>query len=358
MPARIAIDAMGGDLGPCEVVEAVRLVLTSGEVIAPILLIGQQEILKPLVAQAGLQEHPKLTIVHASEVITMEDKPLKALKTKKDASMLRAIELVKSGEARVAVSCGNTGALMAGATLRLRTMNGVSRPALGAVIPREGGHFILIDVGANPDARPEHIVHNAILGANYARVILGLPSPRVGLLTIGTEEGKGNGLIAETHEQLRKIGAVINYHGPLEGFQVFRDEVDVVVCDGFVGNTLLKTWESLAKFITGMLRTELKKTPIRMLGAKLAEGAFDALKDRMNPDRYAGAPLLGVRGNILKTHGSSTRHAWANAIRAAEKIIRQDLYQRMEQDIAKANELMQITPQATATPLAPTEVSS
>jgi phosphate acyltransferase len=333
-------------------------VLSSGDPVVPILLIGQQEVLGPLVAQAGLQGHPHLTIVHASEVITMEDKPLKALKTKKDASMVRAIELVKSGEARVAVSCGNTGALMAGATLRLRTMNGVSRPALGAVIPREGGHFILIDVGANPDARPEHIVHNAILGANYARVILGIKSPRVGLLTIGTEEGKGNALIAETHEQLRKIGSVINYHGPLEGFQVFRDEVDVVVCDGFVGNTLLKTWESLAKFITGMLRTELKKNPIRMLGATLAKGAFDALKDRMNPDRYAGAPLLGVKGNILKTHGSSTRYAWANAIRAAQKIIQQDLYQSMEQDIAKANELMQITPQSSATPFVSTQVSS
>ena len=343
---------MGGDLGPCEAVEAVKLVLSSGELIVPIVLVGQQEVLNPLVAQAGLQGHPKLTILHASEVITMEDKPLKALKTKKDSSMVRVIELVKSGEAKVAVSCGNTGALMAGATLRLRTMNGVSRPALGAVIPREGGHFILIDVGANPDARPEHIVHNAILGANYARVILGIPSPRVGLLTIGTEEGKGNALIAETHELLRKIGPVINYHGPLEGFQVFRDEVDVVVCDGFVGNTLLKTWESLAKFITGMLRTELKKNPVRVLGATLAKGAFDALKDRMNPDRYAGAPLLGVRGNVLKTHGSSTRHAWANAIRAAEKIIQQDLYQRTEQDIAKANELIISLPQPTASPFA------
>ncbi len=358
MPARIAIDTMGGDLGPCEAVEAVKLVLNSGEATVPILLVGQQEVLTPLVTQAGLLGHPKISIVHASEVITMEDKPLKALKTKKDSSMLRAIELVKSGEASVAVSCGNTGALMAGATLRLRTMNGVSRPALGAVIPREGGHFILIDVGANPDARPEHIVHNAILGANYARVILGVASPRVGLLTIGTEEGKGNALIAETHELLRKIGSVINYHGPVEGFQVFRDEVDVVVCDGFVGNTLLKTWESLAKFITGMLKTELKKTPVRMLGALLAKGAFDALKDRMNPDLYAGAPLLGVKGNILKTHGSSTRHAWANAIRAAQKIIQQDLYQRMEQDIAKANELMVISTPLSATPFVTTPISS
>jgi glycerol-3-phosphate acyltransferase PlsX len=344
MPARIAIDAMGGDLGPCEAVEAVKLVLNSGESIVPILLVGQAEVLTPLVAQAGLQGHPKLTILHASEVITMEDKPLKALKSKKDSSMLRSIDLVKSGEARVAVSCGNTGALMAGATLRLRTMNGVNRPALGAVIPREGGHFILIDVGANPDARPEHIVHNAILGANYARVILGVPSPRVGLLTIGTEEGKGNALIAETHELLRKIGPVINYHGPVEGFQVFRDEVDVVVCDGFVGNTLLKTWESLSKFIMGMLKEELQQNPLRMSGALLAKGAFNSLKSRMNPDRYGGAPLLGVRGNILKAHGSSNRFAIASAIRAAAKIIHQDLYHHIEQDVARANELRQAAP--------------
>lgn len=331
---------MGGDLGPAEVVEAVKLVLTSGEDIAPIQLVGQEEVLRPLIAAAGLASHPKLSIVHASEVITMEDKPLKALKSKKDASMVRALELVKSGAASVTVSSGNTGALMAGATLRLRPMAGVDRPALAAVIPRDGGHFILLDAGANPEARPEHLVHNAILGANYARVILGVDSPRVGLLTIGTEEGKGNSLITETHELLKKINGVINYHGPIEGFQVFRNEVDVVVCDGFVGNTLLKTWESLAKFITGMLKTELKANPLRMGGAILAKGAFDALKSRMNPDRYGGAPLLGVKGNVLKAHGSSNRYAWASAIRAAEKIIKQDMYHHNERDISRANELI------------------
>jgi glycerol-3-phosphate acyltransferase PlsX len=333
---------MGGDLGPAEVVEAVKLVLSSGEDIEPILLVGQQEVLTPLLAAAGLASHAKLSIVHASEVIAMDDKPLKALKAKKDASMVRAIELVKSGEASVAVSSGNTGALMAGSTLRLRMMAGVERPALCAVIPRENGSFILIDAGANPEARAEHLVHNAILGSNYARVILGVQSPRVGLLTIGTEEGKGNSLITETHEHLKKIGHVINYAGPIEGFQVFKDTVDVVVCDGFVGNTLLKTWESLAKFITGMLKDELKSNPMRMAGAVLANGAFATLKSRMNPDRYGGAPLLGVRGNILKAHGSSNRHAWASAIRAAEKIIQQDMYHRTEHDVARANEL--ITP--------------
>ena len=328
---------MGGDLGPAEIVAAVKLTLADDT--DPIVLVGDRATLETLLGQAGLAGHPKVSIVHASEVITMEDKPLQALKRKKDSSMLRAIELVKNGEARVAISCGNTGALMAGGTLRLRTMAGVDRPALAAVIPRAEGYFILIDAGANPEARPEHLVHNAILGANYAKVILGLDSPRVGLITIGTEEGKGNALIADTHEQLKKITSVINYVGPIEGFQVFRNSVDVVVCDGFVGNTLLKTWESLSKFITTMLREELKTNPLRMAGALLAKGAFDSLKARMNPDRYGGAPLLGVRGNILKAHGSSNRHAIASAIRAAGKIIHQDLYHHIEKDVARANEL-------------------
>ena len=331
---------MGGDLGPSEVVEAVKLALADEPALASITVVGDQAVLNPLLDAAGLQSHARLSVVHAAEVITMEDKPLQALKRKKDSSMVRAIELVKNGQARVAISSGNTGALMAGSTLRLRMMDGVDRPALAAVIPRANGHFILIDAGANPEAKPEHLMHNAILGANYAKVILGVANPRVGLLTIGTEEGKGNQLITETHEHLKKITDVINYVGPIEGFQVFRDTVDVVVCDGFVGNTLLKTWESLAKFITTMLKEELKANPVRMGGALLAKGAFNALKVRMNPDSYGGAPLLGVRGNVLKAHGSSNRHAWANAIRAAGKIISYDLYHHIEADVARANTLI------------------
>ena len=332
---------MGGDLGPAEIVAAVKLALA--EDIDPIVLVGNQAELDPLLAKEGLNGHPKVSVIHASEVITMEDKPLQALKRKKDSSMIRAIELVKNGDARVAISCGNTGALMAGGTLRLRMMNGVDRPALAAVIPRAEGYFVLIDAGANPEAKPEHLVHNAVLGANYAKVILGLESPRVGLMTIGTEEGKGNALVAETHEQLKRITSVINYVGPIEGFQVFRNTVDVVVCDGFVGNTLLKTWESLAKFITTMLKEELQQNPLRVAGAVLAKGAFNSLKARMNPDRYGGAPLLGLKGNILKAHGSSNRHAITSAIRAAGKIIHQDLYHRIEHDVARANEL-RLTP--------------
>ena len=338
---------MGGDLGPAEVVAGVKLAQKRDPQLDPITLVGDQALLEPLIQEAGLSLGPNLSIFHASEVVTMDDKPLMALKKKKDSSMVRAIELVKNGDASVLVSCGNTGALMAGGTLRLRMMEGVNRPALAAVIPRQGGHFILIDAGANPEAKPEHLVHNAILGSHYCRVMLGVAAPRVGLMTIGTEDGKGNALITETNEQLRRIGDIINYVGPIEGFQVFTDHVDVVVCDGFVGNIMLKSWESLVKFFSGMLREELQANPLRAAGAILAKGAFTALKERINPERYGGAPLLGVRGNILKAHGSSNARAISSAIHAARAIIKADMNLCIEADIARANEILSGPPPAT-----------
>jgi len=337
---RIAVDAMGGDLGPTEVVAAVKLALNQYSHLNPVTLVGDEAILDPLLVHYGLHRSQRLSVLHAAEVITMDDKPLFALKRKRDSSMVRAIELVKAGDADVVVSCGNTGALMACGTLRLRTMEGVARPALAAVVPREGGHFVLIDAGANPEAKPEHLVHNAILGSHYARVMLGVKAPRVGLMTIGTEEGKGNSRITETNELLKRVGNIINYEGPIEGFHVFAETVDVVVCDGFVGNIMLKSWESLVKFFSGMLREELRANPMRATGALLSKGAFTALKERINPERYGGAPLLGLKGNILKAHGSSNRHAIKSAIRAASEIIKADMNQRMEADISRANEAL------------------
>jgi glycerol-3-phosphate acyltransferase PlsX len=337
---RIAVDAMGGDLGPSEVVAAVKLALHQYAGLNPITLVGDEAVLKPLLILAGLHRSERLSVYHTSEVITMEDKPLNALKKKKDSSMVRAIELVKNGDAGVVVSCGNTGALMACGTLRLRPMAGIARPALAAVCPRAGGHFILIDAGANPEAKPEHLVHNAILGSHYCRVMLGVKTPRVGLMNIGTEEGKGNALIAETHDLLRRIDNIINYAGPIEGFHVFAEHVDVVVCDGFVGNILLKSWESLVKYFSDMLREELQSNPMRATGALLSKGAFNALKERINPERYGGAPLLGLNGHILKAHGSSNRHAIKSAIHAAGLILKADMNQRIIADIARANEAL------------------
>jgi|UniRef100_UPI00404AB911 phosphate acyltransferase len=346
---RIAVDAMGGDLGPAEVVEAVKLAVAQDHGLNPVTLVGDEAVLRPLLTQAGLSNNDHVSIFHASEIITMDDKPLQALKRKKDSSMVRAIELVKEGHASVVVSCGNTGALMAAGTIRLRTMDGVARPALAAVVPRENGHFILIDAGANPDAKPEHLLHNAILGSHYCTVMLGIASPRVGLMTIGTEEGKGNALVADTNELLKRAQGIINYAGPIEGFQVFAEHVDVVVCDGFVGNIMLKSWESLVNFFSNMLKEELKATPLRMMGALLSKGAYAALKERVNPERYGGAPLLGLRGNILKAHGSSNRHAIRSAIRAANAIIKADLNHRIETDVQRVNDLL-----AQGNPVTPT----
>jgi len=337
---RIAVDAMGGDLGPSGVVEAVKLALAEDQRLNPITLVGDEIILRPLLQQAGLHDSANVAIHHASQVVTMDDKPLPSLKRKKDSSMIRAIELVKDGHASVVVSCGNTGALMAAGTIRLRTMEGVARPALAAVVPRENGHFILIDAGANPEAKPEHLLHNAVLGSHYCSVMLGIQNPRVGLMTIGTEEGKGNTLTVETHELLKRAHGIINYAGPIEGFQVFAEHVDVVVCDGFVGNIMLKSWESLVNFFSNMLKEELTATPLRKVGALLSKGAFTALKERVNPERYGGAPLLGLRGNILKAHGSSNRHAIRSAIRAANEIIKADLNYRIETDVRRVNELL------------------
>ncbi|MBL9186165.1 MAG: phosphate acyltransferase PlsX [Opitutaceae bacterium] len=336
---RIAVDAMGGDLGPAEVVAAVRLALAPSHSPYSITLVGDEAVLIPLLHQNNLRRSSRLSVHHASEVITMDDKPLNALKKKRDSSMVRAIELVKEREADVVVSCGNTGALMAGGTIRLRPMEGIARPALGAICPREGGHFVLIDAGANPEAKPEHLVHNAILGSHYCRVMLGVPRPRVGLMTIGTEEGKGNALITETNELLKRVGDIINYAGPIEGFHVFAEHVDVVVCDGFVGNIMIKSWESLVKFFSTMLKEELQANPMRATGAMLSKGAFNALKERINPERYGGAPLLGLNGHILKAHGSSNRHAIKNAIHAAHEIVKTNMNEQIGADIARANEL-------------------
>ncbi|HVS53653.1 MAG TPA: phosphate acyltransferase PlsX [Opitutaceae bacterium] len=337
---RIAVDAMGGDLGPAEVVAAVKLALNQYQALNPITLVGDEAVLGPLLAEAGLSRNARLSIFHASEVITMDDKPLNALKKKKDSSMVRAIELVKNGDARVVVSCGNTGALMAGGTLRLRPMDGIARPALAAICPRQGGHFVLIDAGANPDAKPEHLVHNAILGSHYCRLMLGIRAPRVGLMTIGTEEGKGNALITETNEMLRRVGGLIHYKGPIEGFHVFEEHVDVVVCDGFVGNIMIKSWESLVNFFKAMLKEELGANPLRATGALLSKGAFNSFKERVNPERYGGAPLLGLNGHILKAHGSSNRRAIRSAIHAASEMVKADINPLIEADIARANDLI------------------
>lgn len=338
LPAKIAIDAMGGDLGPAEVVHALKLAFAEFPDLNPVILVGRQPELETLLGKEGLLGHPKLSLRHAADVISPDDEVMAAIKRKRDASMLRAIELVKEGEAAAVVSTGNTKILVAAGTLKLRTVNGIERPALAAVIPRDDGNSILIDAGANPDCKYIHLVHNAILGTHYCRLELEVERPRVGLLTIGTEEGKGNSLVNETHEALKRVGDLVNYVGPMEGFQIFLNTVDVVICDGFTGNICLKSWESMSKFFSRELKAKLAAGPGRKLGAYLARGAFNELRHRIQPERYGGAPLLGLRGSVLKAHGSANRFAIMNAIHDASEFIRSDFNRHIEADIARANE--------------------
>ncbi|MGF1530421.1 MAG: phosphate acyltransferase PlsX [Puniceicoccaceae bacterium] len=337
----IAIDAMGNDLGPEEIVEGLRLALNSLPAEGRetrFILFGDEDLLRPILSDAHLLDDRRIVIHPTTEVISMDDKPLVGLKKKTDASMVRAIEAVREGVANAVLSCGNTGALMAGGTLRIRPLGGVERPALATIIPTRHTRFILLDAGANPDATAVQLCQNAILGSHYARVVLGRERPKVGLLTIGTEEGKGGNRIKETHDYLKKIDDLIDYRGLIEGFQVFEDRVDVVVCDGFVGNIVLKVSESLFKMLKGYLKDELAKNWLRQFGALLSVGAFNEIKRTLNPSQFGAAPLLGLRAPVLKAHGSSTRDSIAGAIHVALDTVRLDMTERIQEDIRTMNE--------------------
>lgn len=326
---------MGGDHGPAEVVAGVRLALRRHAEQTRIMLVGDKPTLDRLLAHEDLSREPRIEVLHASEVIGMDEKPMASIKQKKDSSMVRAIELVKEGRADGVISLGNTGALMAGSTIKLRPMAGISRPALATVIPSRGHRFILIDSGANPDADPLHLLHNGLLGKEYAQCALGVKSPRVGLLTIGTEEGKGSEKILETHGLFKNASNVLNYCGPVEGFQLFRNEVDVVVCDGFTGNILLKTLESCFDMLKTFLKEELSANPVRATGAFLSREAFLAVKRELNPEEHGGAPLLGLNRLVIKAHGSSKRGHVAGAIRIGVEALRQDLTGAIRKDLDK-----------------------
>ncbi len=332
---------MGGDLGPAEVVAATRMALDEVKSLQNVILVGPEDTLQPLLDECGLGNDPRVRIHHAPDVISMDDKPKDSYK-KKGSSMISALKLVQDGEAGAAVSCGNTGSLMFAATLMLRKLPGIERPALATIIPSRDHHFLLIDAGAQPETSSTQLAHNAILGSAYYASATGKENPRVGLMTIGTEEGKGTKRIMEAHEYLKDIGdaGMINYIGPVEGFDTFKNVVDVVVCDGFTGNILLKTLESCYSTLKGTLKDELMASPIRKLGALLSQGAFKAMKKTFSPDNFSGAPLLGLNHLVLKTHGSSDRYFIRSAIRIALETLRHDMEEQVQKDIEKGNGIM------------------
>ncbi len=337
----LAVDTMGGDNGPEEILGGIASAIEEFSVGVEYVLVGDERKLKPLV-----KKHPRLSqgpirIHHASEVIGMDEKPVASLKAKKDSSMVRALELVSEGKADAVLSCGNTGSLMAGGTIKLRMLDGIDRPALATIWPGSKRYFVLLDAGANPESKSIHLLHNAVLGSNYARVVLGIDKPKLGLLSIGTEEGKGNELIQEAHILLKQMHGLLNYQGLIEGLQMFNNEVDVVVCDGFVGNVVLKTCESLCKMISSFLDEELRRNALRKTGALLSKGAFKGLKQRINPEHLAGAPLLGLKKPVVKAHGSSNRHQIEGAIRITLDVVRRDMIGHILADAHEVSELLQ-----------------
>ena len=325
---------MGGDHG-CEVViGGVRLSLQASRSITDLYLVGNETEIRTGLDHLRYQD-PRLRIVHASEVLTMEDKPVVALRKKKDSSIARAVELLKDGKAEALISPGNTGGLVAAATIKLRPLDEIERPAIATVIPSAKGEFVLIDSGANPDCKPIHLVQFAIMGSVYSREILGHPRPRVGILSNGTEEIKGNDLTREAARLCQQID--LNFLGYVEGHDLFSDRVEVVVTDGFVGNIVLKTCESMGKGMLRLLKGELTANPLRKFGALLAQGAFRNIKHRMDPDTYGGAPLLGVNGTVIKAHGSARERAIMNAIRVATETIQHQINQLISREVNAAN---------------------
>ncbi len=333
--ACVAVDAMGADKGVSEVVSGICEVLKADRGALKIIAVGDEAQVSEEFKKRGFLKDPRLTIYHASQVIEMHEKPILAMRAKRDSSMMRAIDLAKSGAAHAVLSCGNTGALMAGGTIKLRTMQGIERPALATVIPADNRNFVLVDVGANPDPKPSHLLDNAILGANYARAATGVRNPKVGLLCNGTEEGKGNVLTQNAHLLMKESADVINYAGLVEGFQLFQGDCDVIVCDGFTGNVVLKSVEGVAKMIKGMLNEELKRTWLRKFGAIISIGAFKAMKRRIPVEKFSGAPLLGLDKLVVKGHGSSSNLQIAGALSIAIQCIRRDLNNQIADDVLK-----------------------
>src|SRR5712691_4725991 len=310
---RIALDAMGGDHAPDEIIKGA--LLAAREYPIDILLVGKKEILAEKLRAFGDGSASRIEIVDAREVVEMDDTALAPIRKKRNYSIRVCANLVKEGRAAAMVSAGHTGAAMTSAYMVLGTIEGVSRPALAAILPNAKDHTVLLDVGANVDSKPAYLREFAVMGHFYAQMVLGMDEPRVGLLSIGEEEGKGNELTKETFRVLKETG--LNFIGNAEGRDVFNGNCDVVVCDGFIGNVVLKAGEALGEMVNRTLKAEVTKSPIRRAGALILKRAFDDLKKKMDYSEYGGAPLLGVNGGCIVCHGRSNAKAIKNAIRVA-----------------------------------------
>lgn len=329
---RIAVDAMGGDKAPREIVRGAVDAAREFGGISEVILVGDQTAVERELNDCG-ERPPKIRVKHASEVVGMDEAPALAIRRKKDSSISRAVDMLKAGEADAVLSAGNTGALVVAATLKLRTLKGVDRPALAAVMPALDRPFVLIDAGANPDCGPGFLLQFAVMGSVYSRLILGAANPVVGLLGIGVEDSKGNEMTKEAFRLLK--GSGLNFRGNVEGHDLFHGDTDVVVGDGFAGNLVLKTSEATARAIGHWMREEFKANMVRLLGVALLRNALRAMKAKMDPETYGGAPLLGVNGICIKTHGSSSAKAIFHGMRVAMESANRHLNEQIENEIAQ-----------------------
>jgi len=326
---KIAVDAMGGDNAPREIVRgAIR---ASREYGLSLLLVGQEDRVRAELRGAE-PVGADIEIVHASEVVEMSEVPVLALRKKRDSSIRVGLTLVREGKAASFVSAGNSGAVMAGGLIIMKKIRGVDRPAITATIPTPHGPVVLIDAGANVDCKPAHLLQFGYMGEAYARKILGIHRPRIGVVSIGEEELKGTDLTRDTGELFRRTG--LRFIGNVEGRDFFAGKADVFVCDGFVGNVALKTMEGMAQALGQFLKNEIGKSTMARLGAMLAGGAIRGVKNKLDYEEYGGAPLLGVRGGIVICHGSSGERAIMNGIRAAGSLARFEVDEEIARSIA------------------------
>jgi glycerol-3-phosphate acyltransferase PlsX len=333
MDTTVAIDCMGGDHGPGVTVPA-ALSFQKSHPYSNIVLVGLQGAIEAELLAQHAVPGPRLLIHHASQEVSMDEEPASALRGKKDSSMRVAVNLVKDGKAQACVSAGNTGALMAISRFVLKTMPGIDRPAIAGIMPTMKGEVYVLDLGANVNCTPEHLLQFAIMGAMLVSAMQHKERPSIGLLNIGEEEIKGNEVVKQAAELLRASG--LNFFGNVEGDDIFKGTTDVVVCDGFVGNVALKTAEGLAKMLRSFLTDEFKRNWFTYLCGIMAAPVLAAFKRRVDPARYNGASLLGLNGIVVKSHGSADSFAFQNAIERAFDEVREDVLQRISQRLAAA----------------------
>jgi len=328
---RVVLDAMGTDRAPQPEVEA-ALILARKNPEIELILVGQEEVIRKAFRER--HEVVRCEIVHAPDWVTMEDKPAEALKSKPESSMAVGMRLLKEGKADAFVSAGNTGAVMAFALRVLGRLKGIQRPAIAAIFPSLQGPVLVLDVGANTDPRPRHLVEFAVMGEIFARYILNKPDPRVAFLSIGEEDVKGNERVKEARPMLERIEH-LQFIGNIEGNHILEGRADVVVTDGFTGNVLLKFGESVVSVLREKLKNRIRQNPLALTGALLLRPALEGLKKEMDYEEYGGAPLLGVQGVVIIAHGRSGGGAMANAVRVAAQFARERLNEKILLDLEK-----------------------